>query len=135
MRNALGSAPEVADDTVPAAHTSAALSAPHQHLKQVTILNSDNALFYTWVHRSTIQGARILQRFSLLLPKKRRLQWPCGPPNPVTDTRPPCPAPIPPLPDVTLALTAPRVSPDHPRDLNGHHGITIAESQGNLVQR
>lgn len=24
---------------------------------QVTILNADNALFYTWVHRSTIQGA------------------------------------------------------------------------------
>jgi hypothetical protein len=42
--------------------------------------------------------------------------------------------PCPPA-DVTLSTTQSRVNPAHPRDLNGHHGITITEAQANLVQR
>jgi hypothetical protein len=40
-----------------------------------------------------------------------------------------------PCADLTLADTTPRVDPDHPKDLNGHHGVTITQGQNNLVQR
>lgn len=61
-------------------------------VRNVRILNSDDGIFFAWVHRSAIL-------------------------------------------DVTLGVTASRVSPDHPDALNGHHGVSLGETQTTVVRR
>lgn len=49
---------------------------------------------------------------------------------------PACPRLSPPAAaDVTLGVTAPRLNPEHPEDLNGHHGVGLNEAQTVLVRR
>lgn len=57
----------------------------------------------------------------------------CPRPQALRPTRWPCPLPA--AADVTLGVTAPRLHPDHPEDMNGHHGVGLNEAQTVLVRR